>query len=172
MRNTDNPNINHRSRLKEKYKKGGLDILSFHERLELLLFYSIPRKDTNKIAHELEKKFNGSLANIFEASETMLKEVNGLGKETALYFKLLADITRQYNIERANRPTEIIDKKFHEEFLVAHYTGKQKEEVVLLSLNNRMERISADVIYVGSVNSAKVDMNKMAKTALEKTLRE
>jgi len=163
----DNPHKNHRSRLREKYKKGGLDFLSFHEKLELILFYSIPRKDTNKIAHELSKKFNGSLANIFEASDKRLREIDGVGDETILFFRLLTDITRLYNLEIANKSTEVGSKKVQEDFLIAYYTGKQKEEVILLTLNNRMERISDDVIYTGSVNSTKVDMNKMVRIALD-----
>ena len=161
-----NPHKEHRKRLKEKYRKGGLDILSFHEKLELLLFYSIPRKDTNEIAHELEQKFDGSLANIFEASDKRLKEVHGVGDETVLFIRFLTDITRHYNIELANKPMETVGKEFHEKYLIAHYTGKRKEEVVLLTLNNRMERISGDIIYVGHVNSTKVDTHKMVQIAL------
>jgi len=163
----DNPHANHRHRLREKYIKGGLDLLSFHEKLELLLFYSIPRKDTNKIAHDLEKNFNGSLANIFEAPEKMLKDISGISDQTVLFFSLLKDFTRLYNLERANKPDCINGKKSHEDFLVAYYTGKQKEEVILITLNNRMEKISDDVIYVGSVNSTKVDMNKMVRITLD-----
>ena len=165
----DNPHKNHRGRLREKYKKGGFDILNFHEILELVLFYSIPRKDTNKIAHDLEKKFNGSLYNIFEASDKLLKDVDGISDQTVLFIRILKDITRLYNIERADKSEDnnIGSKKAQEDRLVAHFTGKQKEEVVLITLNNKMERISLDVIYTGSVNSTKVDINKMVKIALE-----
>lgn len=163
----DNPHKNHRIRLKEKYKKGGLDFFSFHEKLELILFYSIPRRDTNKIAHELENKFSGSIANIFESGDNMLKEIDGISDQTVLFFKLLKDITRLYNIERANKSEIVNTKKFHEDFLTAYFTGKETEEVVLLTVNNRMERISDDVIFVGSVNSTKVDMNKMVRIALD-----
>lgn len=164
---SDNPHKNHRSRLRKKYINGGSDSLEFHEILELLLFYSIPRKDTNVIAHQLEEKFDGSLANIFEASDKILAEVDGISEQTVLFFSLLKDITRLYNIDIANKSTEKTDKKFHENYLIAHFTGKQKEEVVLLTLNGRMERISCDVVYVGSVNSTKVDINKMIKIALD-----
>ena len=163
----DNPHKNHRKRLREKYRKNELDILSFHEILELLLFYSIPRKNTNEIAHGLEKKFGGEFAGIFEASDKLLKEVDGVGDETVLFFRLLADITRQYNIEIANKSDDIGSKKAQEDFLTAYFTGKQREEVVLLTLNNRMQRISDDVIYVGNVNSTKVDINKMVRIALD-----
>jgi len=164
----DNPNAGHRTRLKTKYLKGGADLLTFHEFLELLLFYSIPRKDTNKIAHELEDKFNGSLINILEASDSILKEVDGLSDQTVLFFRLLSDTTRMYNVERSNRIKSVGSMKIQEGFLVAHFTGKLVEEVVMLTLNNRMERLSHHVIYIGNVNSAKVDKNKMVKIALEK----
>ena len=165
----ENPHSGHRKRLREKYRKGGIDFLDFHEILELLLFYSIPRKDTNKIAHELAAKFQDSISNIFGASNKILKEVDGIGDDTVIFFRLLADITRLYNIELTNKPSEKTDKKSHEAHLIAYFTGKQTEEVVLIALNNRNERISQkpDVIYVGSVNSTKVDMQKMVKIALD-----
>lgn len=164
----NNPNAGHRGRLKTKYKKGGMNSLEFHEILELLLFYSIPRKDTNKIAHELAKKFRCSLADIFESSDKMLKEVTGVGNETVLFFNILKDITRLYNLDISNKSTEKTAKEFHENHIVAHFTGKQQEELILITLNNRMERISVDIIYTGSVNSTKVDIQKIVKIAIDK----
>jgi len=164
---TDNLHAGHRSRLKTKYRKGGIDSLNSHEILELLLYAPLPRINTNKIAHELDKKFHGSIAEIFEATDHMLKEIPGISDQTVLFLRFIKDITRLYNMAIADKPTEITGKKFHENYLTAYFTGKQKEEVVLLTLNNRMERISSDVIYVGSVNSTKVDMNKMVRIAFD-----
>ena len=45
--------IGHRQRLKESYLKNGLDHFEPQHALELLLFYSNPRSDTNPLAHEL-----------------------------------------------------------------------------------------------------------------------
>ena len=42
----------HRQRLKNKFMSAK-ESFSVHEILELLLFYSIPRKNTNDIAHKL-----------------------------------------------------------------------------------------------------------------------
>ena len=168
----DNLHAGHRKRLREKYKKNGPDSLNFHEILELILFHSIPRRDTNEIAHELAEKFKDqagkySIANILESSDNRLKEIKGISDNTVFCFKLFADITRLYNIEIANKSHSLCSKKTQEDFLIAYFTGKQKEEVVLITLNNRMERISDDMIYVGSVNSTKVDLNKMVRIALE-----
>ena len=50
----------HRSRKKEQFRAHGLDAFADHEVLELLLYYAVPRQDTNPIAHRLIEKF-GSL---------------------------------------------------------------------------------------------------------------
>jgi len=163
-----NPHEGHRDRLRTKYKKCGPDSLSFHEILELLLFYSIPRKNTNETAHGLSERFGGSLANIFEASDKMLKEIPGVSDQTVLFLRFIKDVTRLYNLELSNRPAKKADIKSHEDHLIAHFTGKQQEEAVLITLNNRMQRISEKpfVIYTGSVNSTKADMQKMVGHAI------
>ena len=43
----------HRQRKKEQFREHGLDAFADHEALELLLYYAIPRQDTNPIAHRL-----------------------------------------------------------------------------------------------------------------------
>ena len=57
----------HRARKKEQFIQTGLDSFADHEALELLLFYAIPRRDTNPTAHLLLQKF-GSLEGVFSAS--------------------------------------------------------------------------------------------------------
>ena len=46
----------HRQRLKDRFLAQGLDGFTDIQVLELLLFYALPRRDTNPIAHELLKK--------------------------------------------------------------------------------------------------------------------
>ena len=43
----------HREKMRRRFLQGGLDNFADHEALELLLFYAIPRRDTNPIAHAL-----------------------------------------------------------------------------------------------------------------------
>jgi len=158
----------HRQRLKERYMRDGLDSFSTHEVFELLLFYTLHRINTNEIGHILAVKFGDSLAEMFEASDERLKEVAGIGDEAVLFFRLILDVARRYNLDRAKRAEkDFASLKVQEEFLIANYTGKRREEVFLITLNNRMERISCDLIYAGSVNSSKVDMQKMVKIALD-----
>ncbi|KNZ41722.1 hypothetical protein [Acetobacterium bakii] len=56
-----NPHKGHGQRVKNRVIKEGIDSFEDHQILELLLFYCIPMKDTNELAHALIQAF-GSLA--------------------------------------------------------------------------------------------------------------
>ena len=56
----------HRKRIKDRFFKYGIDSFEPHQILELMLFYCIPRKDTNEIAHRLIKQF-GSFNRVLDA---------------------------------------------------------------------------------------------------------
>ncbi|MBO2528099.1 MAG: hypothetical protein CW335_08050, partial [Clostridiales bacterium] len=66
----------HRSRKKEQFRNHGLDAFADHEVLELLLYYAVPRRDTNPIAHRLMERF-GSLDAVFSAPIEELEKVEG-----------------------------------------------------------------------------------------------
>ena len=81
-------NQGHRERIKEKFLKNGIDGFAEYEILELLLTYCIPRKDTKPIAKELLNKFK-SLDNIFKADFDKLSAIDGLGKNSIVFLKLI-----------------------------------------------------------------------------------
>lgn len=68
----------HRQRKKEQFREHGLDAFADHEALELLLYYAIPRQDTNPIAHRLIERF-GSLEGVFSAPGLRAAEGRGRG---------------------------------------------------------------------------------------------
>ena len=77
----------HRERLKSRFCEHGIDSFNDLNALELLLFYAIPRRDTNVIAHALLDRFGG-LSGVFEASIPELTDVPGVGENTALLIQL------------------------------------------------------------------------------------
>ena len=81
----------HRNRLKNRFLNEGLTNFEDHNVLELLLFYSIPRSDTNEIAHELLNKF-GSLHGVFEAGMEDLMSVNGISRHSAVLIKMIPEL--------------------------------------------------------------------------------
>ena len=68
----------HRERLRQRFYGAGPDALSDYELLEMALFPALPRRDTKPLAKALLKKF-GSFAEVIHASETRLREVDGIG---------------------------------------------------------------------------------------------
>ena len=83
----------HRERLRSRFLATGMLGFSEHEMLELMLFYAIPRSDTNELAHALVKRF-GSISGILNADPSELAEVKGMGEAAASFIKLIDYITR------------------------------------------------------------------------------
>ena len=74
MSNKRNPSyIGHRERIREKFASSGLDSFLDHEALELLLTYSVARRDTKPIAWALLKRF-GSLSAVLDATPEELEK--------------------------------------------------------------------------------------------------
>lgn len=88
-------NDGHRQRLRERMLKDGLEGFKDHELLELLLFQSVPRKDTNKLAHTLLASF-GSLYNVLNAQPDELMLVKGVSQVTACNLSMLKEVWRRY----------------------------------------------------------------------------
>ena len=84
----------HRSRKKEQFRAHGLDAFADHEVLELLLYYAVPRQDTNPIAHRLMQKF-GSLDAVFAADRAALEEVEGVGENASTLLTLIFPLMRR-----------------------------------------------------------------------------
>ena len=98
-----NEHSGHRDRLRERYLTEGLDNFPPHNVLELLLFYSVPRRDTNVLAHRLIEQF-GSLVGVLNAAPEQLAQVEGIGMNAALHLHLVADIARRYYAEAISPP--------------------------------------------------------------------
>ena len=156
----------HRDRLRNKFLKSGFETFDPHNVLELLLFYSIPRKDTNEIAHELIKQF-GSLRAVFEANFEDLLKVKGISKNSATLIKMVPKITQEYindSFKSAN-VFDTVDKIG--EFFVNKYLGVQNEVVYAMLLNDRHELLELVMIHEGSVNSALVPTRKIVDAVVK-----
>ncbi|MGN1037494.1 MAG: JAB domain-containing protein [Ruminococcus sp.] len=98
----------HRQRLRKRFAENGLNGFHPHEILELILFYSIPRANTNETAHNLINHF-GSVYNVFKASPEELSAVNGIGSKSAELIKLFGDVCFYYleNENTGEKPSDI-----------------------------------------------------------------
>ena len=83
----------HRQRLKKRFRTEGLDHFDEHQVLELLLYYVIPRKDTNIIAHDLIDRF-GNLSQVLEAQPEEVAKGSGIGDAAATVLSLITSVSR------------------------------------------------------------------------------
>ena len=95
MGETKSPHAGHRKRLLTKIQDGKVEE---HEYLEGLLFFAIPRVNTNELAHRLLDTF-GSIKGIFDASFERLKQVKGVGDSVASFLMIIGKMVQSYHAE-------------------------------------------------------------------------
>ena len=167
MPNTKPIHDGHRSRMYEKLISFGPDVFSDHELLEILLFFSIPRANTNDIAHRLIDKF-GSLNGVFLAEIDQLIKVEGVGKHSALNISLVSAL-----MSRIKRKTLPAKKKFNDlsevgEMLMSYYQGAQTERFCALYFDASMRLIEMSVIAEGTIGNVAVTPSRIAREAVLK----
>ena len=155
----------HRDRLRSRFLKEGLDNFEEVNALELLLFYCIPRKDTNELAHTLISHF-GSFSQVLDASPEELMAVPGIGESTATFLPLISAACRYYRINQANNVTALDTIEKCGDFLINYFHGRKNETVFLLCLDAKCKKIVCRPISEGSVNSASISTRKVVEIAL------
>lgn len=155
----------HRQRLKDRFLREGLDGFEEHNVLELMLFYCIPRKDTNPIAHELLNRF-GSLAKVFDAPVEELVKVPGLGMNAALFLSMQTALTRRYLMSKEQDIEILMTIEDCGRYLIPRFFGRPVETVFLLCLDAKCKVLSCKEVGEGSVNYTHVPIQRIVKTAL------
>ncbi len=156
----------HRQRLKERFLRDGLDNFEEHQALELLLFYGIPQRDTNPIAHELIERF-GSLSGVLEAKPEELEQVPYVGENVTTLFRLITEISRYYQVNSAMREKILTTIYDCGRYLVPFFYGRQHETVFLLCLDAKCKVLACKKVGQGSINSASVSVRQIVETALK-----
>ena len=166
MEKEKNLHEGHRQRLKNRFLESGLDSFQPHNILELLLFYSIPRKDTNDIAHDLIEKF-GSLSGVFDANIEDLVKVDYITENSATLIKLIPAISRSYLIDKTSKVSNITDLSATKNLLLSLFHGETSECVYVFFLNNKFDIIDYKKVHEGSVNSSTVDTRKILEYVIK-----
>lgn len=162
------PHSGHRDRVRARYLKEGLDSFEQHNILELLLFYSIPQRDTNELAHRLIERF-GSLKNVFSAEHEELISVKGITTNTAVLIKLIPDIARQCEIEEnCGENRALTTSALAGNFVCAQFRNLKNEAVMLICLDSRGRPFFAEFVFRGTVTYANISVRMLAETALRK----
>lgn len=136
-----------------------------HEFLEFLLFQSIPRGDTNPLAHKLIDKF-GSLNKVFEASYLELMQVEGVGEATALHISSYLEATKRYLKGALNKNELFNDTTYIKEYFQSLCMGNKYECAYATFLNKSKVLIKTEKLSEGSVDTTGFYIDKVVELAL------
>ncbi len=158
--------LKHRQRLKAKFSTAGLSALHDYEVLELLLSFSIPRKDVKPLARLLLKRFV-SLKGILDAELGELEKVSGIGGHTAVLIKLVKEVGSLYLMEKAEEKIQISCTSELLDYCRMAFGGLKDERFSVISLNAQNRVIGMDTVQEGIVNQAVVYPRKVLECSLK-----
>lgn len=145
----------HRQRLKNCALTTGLDGMSDFQVMELLLFYAMPYRDTNELAHALLEHF-GSFSAVLEADYQNLLEVKGIGPNTATLLTLMPDFFRRYQQDKAGNDVFLLDLPQYVNYTKSFFIGKKYEEFYMICLNRQRRLIRPVLLNTGSLSNVHI----------------
>lgn len=156
----------HRSRMQKRVEREGLTSLAAHEVLEYLLFFAIPRKDTNALAHRLIQHFGG-FCEVLEASEEQLMEVDGIGPASARLIHSFREVERCYQIQKLREQhIRLTTAKLCSEYVRPLFSDPHREEFYMIALNDHLEPLKNLRLGEGSPNAVKLDASTVIRSAV------
>ena len=155
----------HRKRLKDRFIAEGLQNFEEHQVLELILFYTIPRRDTNEIAHRLIKKF-GALSNVIEADVKDLMTIEGIGENAAVFLSMIS-ATSGYYLKNKQGDKPVIDSSSKAgEYVLSLFIGQKYEVFYVVCLDSQNRVSWADILFEGTLNETSIYPRNLIEVAL------
>lgn len=155
----------HRGRMREKFKQNP-ELLEDHELLELLLYYAVPRQNTNESAHRLIKKF-GCFRRVFDADMKQMQEVESIGESTALYLRVISEAISRYSKDAHFITHPLSSRAELMEYLCTLFIGESKEKVYLILLSSAGRIVHTEAIGNGFSGLSEISIKKMNTLVVE-----
>lgn len=161
---TSHHHSGHRERLRNRFLNNGNESLYNHELLEMLLFYPIPRLNTNNLAHALIDRF-GTISKVLEAEESELRKVKGMGASSAAFIRFIGDISshfREFSAEQAVLATtdEIIA------YVNKLFFNKEQELCTIIILDSEMSVKNLISFPFGNILDGHIDIREITRQVL------
>lgn len=159
-----NYHAGHRSRMRARWRSGSP--MEEHELLEMLLYYAIPRRNTNEIAHALLERF-GSLRGILRADKKELRKIVGVGETVEVFFGLLTEVVSRYLGDGVQKDCLLTSAEALCVYLGALYIGVSEEVVTLLLFSSNGRLLCTEKISNSFSTMSEISTKKMYKLAVQ-----
>lgn len=157
--------INHRTRLRERFKKAGAEGMHDYELLELLLTYTIPRRDVKPLAKKLIEEFGG-LSGVLDATQKELEALKGLGPMSASLIRLVKELYCTYLSEDIKERDVLSSPESVLNFVRVKMAGLANEAFMVIYMNVKNEVIDHKLLYEGTVDNVAVYPRRVVESAL------
>ncbi len=154
----------HREKMRRRFQETGLEGFADHEALELLLYYAIPRRDTNELAHRLLTRY-GSLSALLQAPIEDLRRVEGVGESAAVLLKLVPAFV--YKAQRsAGQETVLNSTEKAGRYLLTCFAGERNEVIYQLCLDRKGKLLARKRLSEGGSAAAELNIRRLVENAL------
>jgi len=162
-----NPNAGHRQRLRERFRKHGLENFQDYEVLELLLLFVARQKDMKPVAKRLVERF-GFFQAVLDAPDEELLAVEGLGESGLTLLKLARAAAARYLAQSSQM--NIAPQNLSElvSYCRVQMGALSHEQFRLFSLNAGFVLVGEDVIAEGTIDQAAVYPRKVIEIAIKR----
>ncbi len=161
MSETNNMHAGHRERMLNKIAVNP-DALADHELLEILLYNTLSRVDTNPLAHKLLDTF-GSLDKVFSASVEELMLVKGVGRRTAGHIKVCGAIFERAMKAKSCERIFTLNPNAFINYFNEKLKPLQTEQLVILMLGSRHQVVAELAYDEGLHTEVNGDIGEIAK---------
>ena len=160
-----NPHSGHRQRMRERFRREGLEGFADHEVLELLLYNVITRADVNPVAHALMDTF-GSLKGVLEAGVDQLRKVEGVGEQTATMIAMMVPLFRRY-MDTVTREKQVISGLAEAaQYCLSLTAGLRVERAYAICLGADHRLLGCRLICEGSIDEVSAYPRHVVEAAL------
>ncbi len=160
-----NQQLGHRQRLRERFLKAYTDGMHDYEVLELLLTFSIPRKDVKPIAKNLIARF-GSLSGVLDATPEKLQTVEDVGPASFTHIKLVKEVCGLYLAGRMEKKDLLTSPDRVANFARMKLAGLPHEAFMAIFLSTQNEMIGHEVVNEGTVDQVSFYPRRIVEKAL------
>lgn len=158
--------MGHRDRLRQKFRLSGAEALHDYELLELILFRSIPRRDTKPLAKDLLNRF-GSFAEVLAAPAHLLLEFPGIGQSVVTDLKLVQAAAVKFAHDQVKDRPVLGSWKAVLDHCRTAMAFNDVEQFRILFLDKKNALITDEVQQTGTVDHTPVYIREVVKRALE-----
>jgi DNA repair protein RadC len=155
----------HRIRIKERFLKSQKGSFSELELLEMMLFWSIPRKDVKPTAKLLMSSF-GSIAGIVNAGYDKLSSHKDIAKNTIINMILIKEVLDRILQREIMQKNILSSWSSLIDYLKVSMGSSKTEEFRILFLNKKIILIADEIQPYGTVDQTPIYPREVVKRAL------